>query len=149
MCFVHSCVWSSTSSRRRSDGCGSFSTRETYASHSWSWRWRTWKTPSLTRAHFETCPPRSHFHPLVDHMHYCTNALTPSSNHRTSALSHSLHRGDLHLYFMFPFCLFLTRCTYFLFMHTHSDSDSHPAVIQSKTLCTCFFCTLHSYASLF
>lgn len=68
--FVHSCVWSSTSSRRKSDGWGSSSTRGTFASNSWSWRLRTSKTPSL-RAHFKTClamespPPPNGTHALL------------------------------------------------------------------------------------
>lgn len=44
---VRSCSWSSTSSRRKSAGWESSSTRETCASSSWSWRLRTWKTLSL------------------------------------------------------------------------------------------------------
>lgn len=55
MCFVCSCVWSSTSSRRKSDGWGSSSIRGMCASNSWSWRLRTSRTPSL-RAHFKACP---------------------------------------------------------------------------------------------
>lgn len=58
LCFfvsVCSCSWSSTSSRRRSDGWGSCSTRGTCTSGSWSWRLRTWKTPTTP---FRTPPTR-------------------------------------------------------------------------------------------
>lgn len=53
VCSLFSCVWSSTSSRRKSGGWGSSSTRGMYASNSWNWRLRTSETPSL-RARFDT-----------------------------------------------------------------------------------------------
>lgn len=109
---VCSCSWSSTSSRRRSDGWGSCSTRGTCTSGSWSWRLRTWKT--LT-THFKagatvclgffkptTFLPRSWL--------TCYPSLSPFS----------LHRGDFPFFYFsgftsnFRFChsVHATECTY-------------------------------------
>lgn len=92
LCFVHSFAWNFTSSRRKSGGWGSCSTRETFASNSWSWRSRTSRTPSL-RAHFKT---RSQSPP--GHIHRCTNTVNPFWYDHTVLLSpsYSLHRGYLN-----------------------------------------------------
>lgn len=75
--FVHSCVWSSTSSRRKSGGWGSSSTSGTCASSSWSWRLRTSRTPRV-RAHFKTfLTLLSRPHLLTGDLHRCSNLLNP------------------------------------------------------------------------
>lgn len=133
MCFVHSCLWSSTSSRKKSDGWGSSSTRGTCASHSWSWRLRTSKTPSL-RAHFKSWPTyRVTFTSSWEHMHYCTNHIF--LNHRTLlrvltkplilqwAPTHTLCTGAIFKHQPHVFVsiiLSFPQRVHMLFFHTHT-----------------------------
>lgn len=144
-----SCSWSSTSSRRRSDGWGSCSTRGTCTSGSWSWRLRTWKT--LT-THFKTratrrCPVLTHhsrswlFHSSLLHwaQSHCTRVIfvfpLQVSLHFPSF--HSVH-STVHILFLYIhlntlptylhlFALSFLRCTamqvhhtFFAFFKTHS-----------------------------
>lgn len=167
MCLVHRCVSSSTSNRRKSDGWESSSTRETCVSNSWSWRLRTWKTPSL-RAHFKICPAgRVTFTSSWD-----TCITFQLTNPILAPPCTLLHSFDSPLFFWWApwthctgqgwskpwlcvcslsFCQFCTGCTYSLFMYIHGNTEFYPAATYFKTLCTFwpfpnFFCMLHSYA---
>lgn len=131
MCFVHSCLWSSTSSRRKSDGWGSSSTRGTCTSHSWSWRLRTSKTPSV-RAYFKTRPThRVTFTSSWEHMHYCTNpTFKPphSSKGPDSPLilqrAHRTHCTGVVLkpqpHVFFSVILSIPQRVHILFVHVHT-----------------------------
>lgn len=101
--FVHSYLWSSTSNRRKSGGWGSSLTRGTCASHSWSWRLRTWKTLSH-RTCFETQPTcKVTLTSSWEHMSHCTKKKKtrfkpPHCSRGPDTLlippwAHSLHRG--------------------------------------------------------
>lgn len=122
---VCSCSWSSTSSRRRSDGWGSCSTRGTCTSGSWSWRLRTWKTlttpfktglmrrcPLLTPA--PPHPPHSYRGPdtpagvnslpLFFRFHLSLSLLSFCS-------FHAAHISFLYIHVNTPYPLICTCCT--------------------------------------
>lgn len=116
--FVHSYLWSSTSNRRKSGGWGSSSTRGTCASHSWSWRLRTWKTLNH-RTHFETWATRKvTLTSSWEHMSHCKIKKTHFLNHHAvlGVLTHflSFHEPtrctgvSLNLHLMFS-CLSLCQ----------------------------------------
>lgn len=138
LCFVHSCVSSSTSSRRKSDGWGSSWTRGTYASNSWSWRLRTSKTP---RVHFKTGP--THRVTFTSSRNTCITVQTPFSSlgswltcypFKEPPILTAQGRFKPQRCVFLSVCQFHTRCTYSLFMYIHSNTESYPAVTHFKTL---------------